>query len=479
MILAIDVGTSTCKAAWFNEQGMVERTYAVSLTSISTAQGAQVIDPKQWAQALQQVCAQMARSSSLRAIVVSGNGPTVTPVFSTPQHHGSLLYASAAYARLWLDRRAHEEARDIAKHTGFEIDASFVLPQILHIKKTERDVYQKSHSFLSSYEYIGYLLTGNARTVLHAEDALQWYWTENLLSQLDLDHDKFPEFCHPGDIIGTVSLLASQVLDIPKDVPVIAGGPDFLVSILGCGVVSPGMVCDRSGTSEGINLCAHHPLHDNRLMTYRHPVAPYYNVSGIISTTGKAVAWIQKILNLTELSFSQVYDLASRAPCGANNLIFLPYLNGERAPIWDPHARGVFSGLSLTTDRSDLIRAVVEGICYAVRDVIETMEESGALIQSLRVAGGPSRSDVLNQIKSDITGKPISVMKHSDAELVGSLILARHTLGDYPSLTEAAHDLAVVEKSFTPDDSVSHLYTDRFTQYRTTYRQLKGSWRSE
>jgi xylulokinase len=479
MILTIDVGTSSCKAALFTDQGTEERTYAVSLSSVSTAEGAQVIDPIQWAQALQQICTQLAPLRSLRAIIISGNGPTVTPVFSSPYRDGSLLYASASCARLWLDRRAYEEAKEIAKHTGTEIDASFVLPQILHMKKADEKVYQKSRWFLSSYEYVSFLLTGEARAVLHAEDGLPWYWTEDLLGKLGLDPEKFPQFCMPGDVVGTVSSLAAQTLHIPEDIPVIAGGPDFLVAILGCAVVSPGMVCDRSGTSEGINLCTNSPLHDPRIMTYRHPVAPYYNVSGIISTTGKAVAWIQKVLNLTHLSFSQVYDLAQTASPGAGGLIFLPYLTGERAPIWDPHARGVFSGLSLATEREELIRAVVEGICYAVRDVIEVMEASGAVIQSLRVTGGPSRSAVLNQIKADITGKPVSVMRQVDAELVGSLVLARHTLGDYPSLADAAHTLATVEKTFEPDPSIADLYTQRFKQYQNTYRQLKGSWRSE
>lgn len=477
MVLSIDIGTTTCKAALFDASGAMLEILKVPLSINSNANGAHEADPCSWEVALGDICAGFRSLKDIQAVVVSGNGPTVVPVYSEPEGQGKVVHACTGTARLWLDRRSVAEAVEVSRLTGAFVDSSFVLPQILHMKHHEPGVYAKSRWFLSSSEFFVYLLTAQARSVLHAEDALRWYWTADMLDKLGLDADKFPPFCRPGELVGTVSSVASRALGLPRGTPVFSAGPDFLVSILGCAVVSPGMVCDRSGTSEGVNLCTEQPLGDDRLMTYLHPVKPFHNVSGIISTSGKAIDWARSLVGLHDDGYEQMYRMMRNAKPGSGGMVFLPYLSGERAPLWDPDARAVFSGLTLATGREALLRSVAEGVCLAIRDVIEVMDSLGGTVRELRVTGGPSESDFLNQLKADVTSRAVEVPKNSDAELVGSMILAMTSLGAYADLAEAANDLVVIDKRFEPDHSLAPMYDELFDQYRATYRNLRDTWR--
>jgi xylulokinase len=478
MVLSIDVGTTNCKGALFDERGTLQYIAKVPLSVLPSTDGSQETDPRKWSEALATICGKIPNAHEARAIVISGNGPTVVPVFGKPELRGTLLHADAGNARLWLDRRAVLESSEISSLSGQFVDASFILPQVLHMSRTEADTYRKTRWFLSSFEFLNYLLTEEAAIVLHADDALRWYWTDDLLAEVGLDKTKFPPFIRPGELVGKVTSKAAGVLGLKEGTPVFAAGPDFLVSILGCAVVEPGMVCDRSGTSEGINLCSAHPIDDDRLLAYLHPVKPFHNISGLISTSGKAIGWIKGLLGMDSVPFEDMYELMSQAEPGAGGLLFLPYLSGERSPIWDPNARGVFSGLSLSTGKAEMLRAVAEGVCTAVHDVIDVMEELDGTVEELIVTGGPSESGFLNQLKADVTGRVVLVPEIADAELVGSMVIGRTSLGDYRSYSEAAKDLVRMGSRFEPDMTKRNLYNDLFQRYRSTYRNLKDEWRS-
>ena len=180
---------------------------------------------------------------------------------------------------------------------------------------------------------------------------------------------------------------------------------------------------------------------------------------------------------MDRLSFDDMYASMGKAPAGSDGLVFLPYLTGERAPLWDPDAKGVFSGLSLSTGRESLLRAVAEGVCLAMRDVITVMEELGGHVDALRITGGPSESRFLNQLKADVTGRPVAVPLIGDAELVGSMVIARTALGDFPSLADAARELVTIGDTYNPDTTLDGLYADLFDRYRATYRNLRETWR--
>ncbi|GHU71850.1 xylulokinase [Spirochaetia bacterium] len=474
MILTIDIGTSTFKAALFTTDGICGRSAALPL-SITLSDGLRhEAEGAQWLRAFEESIKQLGDVSSVEALVISGNGPSLVPVTGEPVLSAKGLALPAAPARLWLDRRAQTESAAVSAIMGGYVDPSFFLPQCLWIKNSDTALYEKTIYFLSCPEYLVYALTGEARTVFPSDGFDRWYWNDAVLNKAGLDREKFPRFISPGETIGALLPAAAKYFGFSTNgVPVIAGGPDFFATILGVGAVHPGEACDRSGTSEGINVCTAERITDARLMSYGHPVKPYWNLSGIISTTGKALVWARELLGIDREPFENFFALAESTKNSADVPVFLPYLAGERAPIWDPHARGVFLGLGLSSGRAELARSVAEGICFAIRDVVTVIEECGAPVRELRVSGRPGGSDFLNQLKADISGRDVLVPAIRDAELVGLAALGATALGLYASAGEAAAAMVNIDRIFHADEKKAPLYEGLFAEYRAAYRALK------
>ena len=492
MILVYDIGTTSVKGAVFNINGeMLAR--AVSPVRLKTGSNPLIneCDPNGWITAIGIINTQLEikklqseNREKIRAIVVSGNGPTLVPV----NKRGDPLN----YALTWLDRRAVVESESISKITGDYVDPSFFLPKAYWFYKNKKALYNKTEHFLPCPDFINYFFTGNAFAALPGDAFKKYMWDPKDVEILGMDARKFPEFIRPGENIGKVRREAEERLGVPVGTPVITGGPDFVMSLLGTATVVPGRACDRSGTSEGINLCSDIPVNDKRLLSLPHVIEGLYNISGIISTSGKALEWFKNITGKKNLDYETLFEELCEVPPGSSKLVFLPYLAGERSPIWDPDARGTFIGLNLNHGRKEMMRAVVESVGFAIRDIVEIMEENNFTVEDLRVTGGQSKSPLWNQIKADITGKNILLPDCTDAELKGNTSVALYNLGYYPSLMEAADKTFRVKKVFKPQKKLKNLYDELFSVYRESYRGLKnvfkklskisfkeGKWQSE
>ncbi len=471
MIFVFDIGTSYAKGGLFSLSGKLLADDSVPVPLLSLPDSAfHEINPVSWIDALKTILEGFSRSFPLQEIsgmVITGNGPTLVAVDAG----GNPL----SPAITWLDRRAVEESAYILKETGVTIDPSFYLPKILWMRNHEPAVYEKTAHFFSPAEFIGFYLTGEAFMVSPGEGLGKFFWTSELAAVLKIEKEKLPPFAGIGDFVGKTCRMAGEHLSLREGIPLFAGGPDFAMSILGTGAVVPGRGCDRAGTSEGINVCSLQAITDMRLMSYRHVIADYWNVTGIISTTGKAVAWYKKEF-LPEVSFDELYEEASRAAEGAEKLLFLPYLAGERAPLWDPSVRGTFLGLSLHHGRKEMIRAVLESTGYAIRDVLEVMADNGVHTDELRVAGGASRIALLNQIKADITGLPVAVPEIAVSEMTGGLCTALYGMKRFASLKDASDSLVTIKKVYEPGRDRKR-YNDLFLLYREAYRNLKTFYR--
>lgn len=463
MLLAIDIGTSNFKAALWDFDGNRLSYHAVPL-NITNEGCKHEADCGQWLRAFEESCKRIGRLAEVEAVVISGNGPSLVPVTGKPKITSEELSVEAKPARLWLDRRAVKYQAEAAEAAGGFVDAGFFLPKTLAIKKDEAELYKRVTCFLGCPEYLAYALTGESRTVFPSDGFDRWFWNDKILEKLGLDRDKFPAFIRPGGAFGTMLPQAASLFGFAKDVPVISGGPDFFAAILGSGTVKPEQACDRAGSSEGINLCTLERVNDSRLMCYGHPVKPYWNLSGIISTTGKAVDWCRSLLGLKD--FEEFFALAEDSESGSGGLVFTPYLAGERAPLWDPLARAAWRGISLSSDRREFAGSVLEGIGFAIRNVVSVMEETGAAVKELRVTGGMAGSAKLNQIKADITGKEVLEPALKEAELLGLAIIGARALGKCSSYAEAAGTFVRVEKRYEPDLSKAALYDQLFGEYK-------------
>ena len=204
-----------------------------------------------------------------------------------------------------------------------------------------------------------------------------------------------------------------------------------------------------------------------------HIIPPYFNISGVISSSGIALSWFKSRF-LPQEDFETIYARIASAEPGAEGLVFLPYLAGERSPHWDPNARAVFLGLGLNHDLSTMARAVLEGTAFAIREVLDVMESRGATVHDMRATGTPSLSPIWNQIKADITGKKIVVPASDTATTLGAALLAGVGTGFYQDYEEAVKETVSVTRTHEPDLRVKEIYDKTYETYLELYRSLAG-----
>jgi xylulokinase len=469
MLLTIDIGTSTFKSALWDFDGNRLSFASVPLSVISTG-GRHEVKCALWLCAFEDCCRKLGNLKSVQVIVISGNGPTLVPVLGEPAVGKEGLFFEAENARLWLERA---QTSDVEKYQakvcelmGGFVDSSFFLPKILCIKNNENKLYQKIKCFIGCPEYLAMALTGQARTVFPSDGFERWFWNISVLEKLELEPEKFPPFIRPGDPFGNINEKTAEYFGFSKDVPVIAGGPDFFAAILGSGVMKPGQICDRTGSSEGINLCTQNRIDDKRLMSYGHPVKPYWNLSGIINTSGSAIKWCRDLLGLS--NFKDFFELAGMSKPGSGRLVFHPHLAGERSQFWDPCERAIWRGISIDSGRCDFANSVLEGIGFAVMDIITMMKESGAQLDELRVTGGLADCRELNQIKADITGLKVLAPVQKETELLGLAAIGACFLGKFKSFKEASNTMVRIEKHYEPNKKNESLYNSLFDMYSKT-----------
>jgi xylulokinase len=459
MLLTIDIGTSNFKAALWNCEGKREDfvSFPLSIMVDEEKHEAQCV---QILRAFEDACAKLGKLDAVRVVVISGNGPSLVPVLAEPSVKNESLCAAAENARLWLDKRAEKYIRQVSSIMGGYVDAAFFLPKILYIKNEEKSLYERTKYFLGIPEYLSFALTGQARNVFPSDGFDRWFWNNEILEKLSLDPEKMPPFIRPGEVYGELSSSAAKRFGFANNVPVISGGPDFYAAIIGSGVNSPAQACNRTGSSEGINVCTENKIENVRLMSYAHPVKPYWNLSGTVNTTGKAIEWCRSLLQIP--SIEDFFALAKKSKHGSSGLVFRPYLAGERGEL---SQHGSWSGLSLSTGREEMALSVLEGICFAIKDIIGEMEKAGAEVGELRLTGGLAANDFLNQLKADITGKPILQGVYKETELLGLAITGSIFLGKYKNLKEAMQSMVKIEKEYHPNPEKVLFYSEIFKKF--------------
>ncbi|MGA2763134.1 MAG: FGGY-family carbohydrate kinase [Spirochaetia bacterium] len=457
MMLAYDIGTSSLKGAVVTSSGKVVSRAQVPVRLREREDPAwRESDPDDWLAGLAIVTAQLGLRDRgrIRGVVVSANGPTLLPV----DGKGEPL----DYAMTWMDRRAQAEADLIKEYSDTPIDSSFYLPKALWIMRHKPAVYEKTRYFLACAEYVCFFLSGNASRIIPTPLFKEFFWNEEAIPQLHMDAEKFPAFLEPGEIVGNVTGRAEEAIGIPAGIPVIAGGPDYVMSILGTAAISVGRACDRAGTSEGVNLCWSVPVRDQRFLCFPHIARGSYNVSAMISSSGSAIEWAVRTLGRRKPDFDALWKDAQAAPPGAHRLLFLPFLGPERFPIWDKRLKGAFLGLTLEHGRKEMARAVMESTGFAVRGIISAMEANGCSVTDIRVTGGQARLPLWCQVRADITGKSVLQPEQDDSDLVGNACVGFYGIEEYETLSSACDHMVRFRKTFLPNPETLKLYDDMY-----------------
>ncbi|RMG52091.1 MAG: hypothetical protein D6723_09360, partial [Acidobacteria bacterium] len=356
LLLAIDLGTSGVKAGAFDIDGRLvakrRREYSVASPHPEWAEQ----DPETWWTACRQAIREVVRTTSAdryHGIAVTGLAPALVCL----DERGRPVRP----APIWSDRRAVAEIADLTERLGYDTSFS-LLPRLQWLKRHEPEEYRRTRRVCQSFEYLSFKLTGEVVAIAPTDQLRPW--SERDIEVAELDVNKFPSrMCKLGEPLGTLSVDVATDLDLPAGLPVIAGTVDTFAAWIGTGTMEKGTLCNTVGTSDGIALVWDEPVNDpaGRVYAMPHVIGRGWIIGGALSSGGLLLDWfVRRFYNHLARPFEEVEKEARSVPPGAEGVIILPYLVGERWPLFDPHARGVFFGLAESHTRAHLARAVLE-----------------------------------------------------------------------------------------------------------------------
>ena len=326
---------------------------------------------------------------------------------------------------------------------------------------------------------IGSDLTHSAYTMLF--DVNKRGWSDEILEIFKIPKTILPKFRKAHEVAGNVTSEASIATGLPTGTPIVTGASDGTVGSLAAGISESGAAVNVTGTSDVLMTTTSRPLHDPRQRTLLnpHPVLDLWMVGGIMGTTGGVLKWFAEkfCLDLTGPDRYRILDReAGKAGIGARGLFALTGFAGERAPLWNPLARGVLFGLDLSHGKGEIVRAILEGVAYTIKNMVEVLKEIGAEVQLIRVVGGGSVSDLWNQIRADVTQIPFERAKVTEGTATGIALLTGLGIGLYQDLQEATRRIAPVEKTYPPDPANGLIYEQLSRLHGKVYHSLSSSF---
>jgi ribulokinase len=400
-------------------------------------------------------------------------------------------------ALLWMDVRAASQAERIfatahaqaaLAYSPAGCNAEWMLCKALWLAENEPELYARTAHFIEYTDWLVYRLTGrlalNLNTVTQRwyYNGRTWKFPTSLYEQLGLTDliNKIPQEVIPaGQAVGTLLPEVARQLGLSETTIVYQGGGDAFIGLLGLNVTRPGKIGLITGSSNVLAGFIADEFHQSSLYgAFPDAVVPgLFLVEGGQSSTGANLAWFKRTFtqDLPEYDAYHILDQeASTVPPGAGGLMALDYFQGNRTPYTDSKARGAIWGLSLSSSRGQVFRALMESIAFGSRLILEALAENGNPVEQIYACGGATRSDLFMQIYADVCGIPISVVKVPDAPLLGDAVLAFTGLGVYADLGEAAEAMVKFERHFQPNPQFSQEYKFYFELYKDTYHQLKG-----
>jgi ribulokinase len=395
-------------------------------------------------------------------------------------------------ALIWMDVRSSEQAKRIAacgddalRVNGYgPVSAEWMAPKSLWLKENEPELFDKATYICEFQDYLNHKLTGRMTGSLN-NVSIRWHFDNSrggfqrsLYEKIGLGDvlEKFSKDILPmGEPIGNLTATAAEHLGLPSSTPVIQGGADAYVAMIGLGVVKPGRLAFITGSSHLHLGLSDVPLHAKGIWgTYPDAVVKgLYAVEGGQTSTGSVIAWLRRLLG--DVDLDMLNNEASKLPPGAEGLVVLEHFQGNRTPHTDPDSRGVISGLTLKHSPAHLFRAVIEGVAYGTEDIFATMCKAGYRPLEFVMCGGATRSDLWMQIHADVSGIPIQLTKVADAPALGSAILAAVGAGVYGSIPEACENMVEFTRTIQPDMDRHEAYKPLLELYRDTYHQLKDT----
>jgi xylulokinase len=482
--LGVDVGTEGTKIGIFDNQGnLIKDTYE-EYDVVCKQPGWAEQDPEIWWNIVARNIRNVLKlskvdPSSIAGIGVCGQMHAPVPI----DRNGELIYHSPS---LWCDKRSIPQCEKlmnkidrefILKKSGNPITPAWTATKILWLKENLPQIYEKAYKFLTPKDYIVFKLT-TALSTDHSEasgtllyDADKEKWSDELSEQIGIDLDKMPEIHSSYEIVGEVSNEASKTTGLCSGTPVVAGGGDFLCTLLGAGIVKEERAADISGTASIVAFYLKKPLLDGRIMNLRHVISGWISF-GIVE--GGLLRWFRNEFGYAEMqeaikkgvSAYKVMDSeAEKVEPGSNGLIVIPYLMGERV-MGSTRSRGIIFGLTLAHRREHLIRALMEGITFSLYRTVEIIKELGVEPTAFRLVGGGAASPVWRQIKANIYGKPTQVLNLYHGGMLGAAILAMAGITGKKDIPDIIDRIVYVKETCNPCEKIHDTYAKLYEIYK-------------
>lgn len=503
-LLGMDCGTTNIKAIILGEDGTVVAEASRPSKFMNPGPNMQEQDANEWWSNTVEIFRSLTEQAGhdivkrIRGISVSSHTVTMLPVDA----EGNPLRNAMTYQ----DNRSAEELHYIVDTIGFDRFVKIVggqpavafLPnKILWFKKHEPELYAKTARFLQASSFINYKLTGkmtmdiDQATRTQCLDISTMEWSKEIGDVIGVDLDeKLPKPRLVDEIIGFVTEEAAKTTGLMEGVPVIAGCSDAMASMHATGMSRLGEAGESSGTTSLVFVGS-----DVKSAPDIPVVTKPCTIDGMpwifdapIQTSGAALKWFIEKMAAEEVTYAKEQDLniytylnelALESKPGAGGLFFFPYLLGERAPLWNEYARGMFIGMGMDMKRSDLVRAVFEGTAFALRHVMETVKEAGATAELLRICGGGAKSRTWCQIKASMLNMPVYVMDDKSGDVpVGDALIVGHKLGVFPELTKAAEKIVKVNEIIEPVEEWVEAYDKLYPYYVEMYKHLDTDLKS-
>jgi xylulokinase len=492
-LLGIDVGTGGSRALVIDEAGRVVASATVEHAPFDSPRtGWAEQDARDWWRA----------SRAAVRLVLDADGVSaddIACVGLTGQMHGAVLLdeedAPLRPSIIWCDVRTHEQCRALTRSVGAErlirlvmnpALEGFTLPKLLWVREREPEVWARVRAVLLPKDYVRLCLTGeHATDVADASGTLLFdvgrrRWSREMSEAAEIDERLLPPVFESQEVAGRVSREGAEATGLRAGTPVVAGAGDQAAGAVGVGLVRPGAVSATIGTSGVVFAATDRPALDprGRVHTFCHAVPGGWHVMGVTQGAGLSLRWFRDQFGAGTDDgrdpYERLAEEAATAPPGADGLLWAPYLMGERTPHLDPHARAALVGLTAGHTRAHVVRALLEGVAFSLRDTLTIFAEMGVPVESIRLGGGGARSKLWRQIQADVYGREVELVEADEGAAYGAALLAGVGGGAWASVEEACAGAVRVRERVSPQAEASRLLDERYKAFQKLYPALRG-----
>ena len=444
-------------------------------------------DPRDWWRACGTAVKKALQKSAIRAEGIPCIG------FSGQMHGAVLLDAQGEVVRpalIWCDQRTEKQSRELSEIFGVDrlIQltcnpplTNFTLTKILWVRENEPQLWSRVRHIMLPKDYVRFRLTGDrAIDVADASgtlllDVAKRAWSAEVLAGTGLEKTFLPALYESAEICGKLSAEGADATGLKIGTPVVAGAGDQAAGAVGMGIVRAGVVSATIGTSGVVFAATDRPAMDpqGRLHTFCHAAPNRWHLMGVTQAAGLSLRWLRDQLGVPSEGYEELTAEAAQVPAGAGGVLWAPYLMGERTPHLDPDVRGALVGLAASHHRGHMVRAVMEGVAFSLRETLTIFDELNVPVSSIRLGGGGARSPLWRQIQADVYGRPVETVVVDEGAAFGAAVLAGIGAGIWRDVDEASDSLIRTTVAACPDPQSAVLMDEQYAAYRRLYPALR------